>query len=80
MLQRNGHRLAHLIQSFLDLAGGAVLHPPLLRPLRGKLHPQGRNFVVVARTTSAIEKRFVDLSVWLVSLPELIKRLMIPSR
>jgi len=44
------------------------------------MHPQGRNFVVVARTPSSMEKRFGDLAVWFVSLPELIKRLMISSR
>jgi hypothetical protein len=41
-----------------------------------RLHPQGLNFVVVARTTASIEKRFDDLAVWFVSLPELIKRLI----
>jgi predicted AAA+ superfamily ATPase len=40
-----------------------------------RLHPQGHNFVVVARTTSSVEKRFGNLAVWFVSLPELIKRL-----
>ena len=41
-----------------------------------RLHPKGRNFVVVAPTTAPIEKRFGDLAVWFVSLPELIKGLM----
>lgn len=44
-----------------------------------RLHPKGRNFVVVERTTPSIEKRFGDLPVWFVSLPELIRQLMTAS-
>jgi hypothetical protein len=38
-----------------------------------RLHPKGRNFVVVEKAKTSVEKHFGDLAVWFVGVPELMK-------
>ena len=44
-----------------------------------RLHPEAIDFVVLERASSSVEKRLGDMTVWFVTLPELVKRL-IPAR
>jgi len=44
-----------------------------------RLHPRGRNFVVSSGNASLVEKRFGELAVRFVDLPELVRQPIPPT-